>query len=75
MMESDFKKNLERLMKEKNITQIEFARKIGVSEERMNKIINTDSPLRPLEILNMLIFFDCKQTELFGNLFEGIFDD
>ena len=75
MMESDFKKNLERLMKEKNITQIEFARKIGVSEERMNKIINTDIPLRPLEILNMLIFFDCKQTELFGNSFEGIFDD
>lgn len=75
MMESDFKKNLERLMKEKNITQIEFARKIGVSEERMNKIINSDIPLRPLEILNMLIFFDCKQTELFGNSFEGIFDD
>ena len=74
-MENDFQKNLKRFMEEKDITQRELAEIIGVSDVRMNKIMTEEVPLRPLEIVNMLLYFDCKQTELFGNIFDGYFDD
>ena len=73
-MKSDFRKNLKRMMSEKDITLREFAEIIGVSDVRMCKIMTQDVPLRPMEILNMLIYFDCKQTELFGNTFDGCFE-
>ena len=74
-MENEFQKKLKRFMEEKDITQRELAEKIAVSDVRMSKIMNEDVPLRPLEILNMLLYFDCKPTELLGNMFEGYFDD
>ena len=74
-MENEFQKNLKRFMEEKDITQRELAHLIGVSDVRMSKIMTEDVPLRPLEILNMLLYFDCKKTELFGNIYDGYFDD
>lgn len=74
-MANDFHKNLKRFMEERNVTQRELAQIIGVSDVRMNKIATEEVPLRPLEVLNMLLYFDCKQTDLFGNIFEGYFDD
>ena len=66
-MENEFQKNLKRFMEEKNITQRELAEKIAVSDVRMCKIATGDVELKPLEVLNMLIYFDCKYTELFGS--------
>ena len=73
-MKSDFQENLKRMMSEKDITLRELAEIIGVSDVRMCKIMTQDVPLRPMEVLNMLIYFDCKQTELFGNTFDGFFE-
>ena len=73
-MENEFQKNLKRFMEEKDITQRELAEIIGVSDVRMSKIMTQDVSLRPLEILNMLIYFDCKQTELLGKTFDGYFE-
>ena len=66
-MKSEFRENLKRMMSEKDITLRELAEIIGVSDVRMCKIATGDVALRPLEILNMLIYFDCKYTELFGS--------
>ena len=33
-----------------------------------------NTPLRPMETLNLLLYFDCKPSELFGDAFEGLFD-
>ena len=75
-MKSELQKNLKRFMEEKDITQIELAYIIGVSSVRMSRIVNDDNvQLRPLEILNLLLYFDCKQTDLFGKEFEGYFDN
>lgn len=65
-MKSDFRENLKRMMSEKDITLRELAEKIAVSDVRMCKIATGDVELRPLEVLNMLIYFDCKYTEIFG---------
>lgn len=54
---------------------MELAEKIGISNNRMLKIANEETPLRPIETLNLLIYFDCKPSELFGNAFEGCFDE
>jgi len=70
-----FSENLKRFAEEKDITLRELAEKIGVSDVRMCKLLEKDTPLRPLEIINLLLYFDCKPTELFGNAFEGYFDD
>ena len=65
-MKSEFQENLKRMMSEKDITLRELAEKIAVSDVRMCKIATGDVELRPLEVVNMLIYFDCKYTELFG---------
>ena len=75
MMESQFQRNLKRLLEEKGITERELAEKIGISDVRMNKLMNEESPVRPYEIANLLIYFDCKPSELFGNWFDDLFDD
>lgn len=59
----------------KGISLMELAEKIGISNIRMLKIANEETPLRPIETLNLLIYFDCKPSELFGNAFEGFFDE
>ena len=70
-----FSENLKRFAEEKDITLRELAEKICVSDVRMCKLMEKDTPLKPLEIINLLLYFDCKPTELFGNAFEGYFDD
>lgn len=67
--------NIKRFAEEKDITLRELAEKIGISDIRMTKITEDEkTPLRPMEILNLLLYFDCKPSELFGNAFEGLFD-
>ena len=73
-IKSDFRENLKRMMSEKDISLRELAEIIGISDVRMCKIATEDVVLRPLEVLNMLIYFDCKHTELFGNMFDGCFE-
>ena len=70
-----FSNNLKRFAEEKDVTLREIAEKIGVSDVRMCKISEGNTPLRPIEILNLVLFFDCKPTELLGNMMEGYFDD
>ena len=70
-----FAENLKRFLEEKGVTKREFAKKIGVSEIRLYRLMDDKTPLHPIEALNMLLYFDCKPTELFGNLFEGCFDE
>ena len=70
-----FPENLKRFAEEKDVTLREVAEKIGVSDVRMCKLLEEDAPLRPFEIINLLLYFDCKPTELFGNIFEGYFDE
>lgn len=70
-----FSENLKKLAVEKGVTLREIEKKIGVSDVRMCKIMEDQAPLRPMEIVNLLLYFDCKPTELFGNMFEGYFDD
>ena len=70
-----FPENLKKFAEEKEVTLREVAEKIGVSDVRMCKIMEDQIPLRPMEIINLLLYFDCKPTELFGNMFEGFFDD
>ena len=74
-MESQFQRNLKRLTEEKGVTLRELAEKIGISDVRMNKLMNEETPVRPVEITNLLIYFDCKPSELFGNWFDDLFDD
>lgn len=69
-----FAENLKRFAEEKDVTLREIAEKIGVSDVRMCKIMEDQAPLRPIEIIDLLLYFDCKPTELFGNMFEGYFD-
>ena len=69
-----FPEKLQRFAEEKDVTLREIAEKIGVSDVRMCKIAEGKTPLRPIEIINMLLYFDCKPTELFGNMFDGYFE-
>ena len=67
--------NIKRFAEEKNITLRELAEKICISDIRMTKITEDENtPLRPMETLSLLLYFDCKPSELFGNAFEGLFD-
>ena len=70
-----FPENLKRFAEEKDVTLREIAEKICVSDVRMQKIVDNETPLRPIEITNLLLYFDCKPSELFGDMFEGIFDE
>ena len=70
-----FHENLKRMASDKDMTLREIAEKIGVSDVRMSKIADKETPLRPLEILNLLLLFDCKPTDLLGDMMEGYFDD
>ena len=60
---------------ENDMTLREIAEKIGVSDVRMHKIADYKTPLRPIEILNMLLLFNCRPTDLLGNMMEGCFDE
>lgn len=58
--------HIKRFAEQKDITLRELAEKIGVSDIRMIKIANDQRPVGPIEALNLLLFFDCKPSELFG---------
>jgi DNA-binding Xre family transcriptional regulator len=58
--------NITKLADKKGITLRELAETIRVSDVRMVKIANEQAPLKPIETLNLLIFFDCKPSDLLG---------
>ena len=65
------RENIRRMAAEKGITLKELAKKVGIPDVRMMKIMNTDTQLRLIEIVNLLIYFDCKPSELYGKKFTG----
>ena len=58
------KTKIDLLMEEKDITQRELAEAIGVSDVRMSLIASGKKEMKPLEMLNLMMFFDCKPSDL-----------
>ena len=61
-----FSMNLRRLADKKDVTQREVAKKIYVTDIRAKKLFSGMVWPTPVETVNILIYFDCKPSELFG---------